>query len=156
MGKLCIELSRILYRIRFSKIQNALKYNIQDILYFLPIKYYKTRPLLDSNYIIEDYVKCKLSQDMSKLDVDYFLTELYRSMLSKKKEYSFEKEWRFIIHKQSRGEYYFPYVSKIILGKDITKNDEETLIEIATDINLNVYKQYFNLELDKMDYVKVR
>ena len=136
--------------------ENLSRCELEDILHLLPIKYYKTRPMFDSIYFIEDFIDCKMQNGYLDFDGEFFIAELYKTMLSKRKEYSFENEWRYVLHKQSCGERKFPHISRIILGKDIAEKDEETIYDIAKQLNVEVYKQKVNFELDTMEYVKIK
>jgi len=67
------------------------------------------------------------------------------SQLTKKPEYRFENEWRVFLGDLVEGKhnnlYIFPSPHAVILGSNITPENEERLLRIAKNKNLSVYKR---------------
>ena len=96
-------------------------------------------PLLDAS--IREYFE----KDKNYLHNISLRTQLNLMLLTKKKEYECEREWRMIIDKKTDNQFIdFPYVSAIYLGKDIAKEDEQKLLDIAKEIGIKAYKQILN------------
>lgn len=79
-----------------------------------------------------------------------YLTKL---MLTKYKEWSFQKEWRILgkpgeKHKTSR-------IKKIFIGKNITEANEKRLIKIAKEKKIEIFRQLDNYETLEIKYERI-
>lgn len=74
------------------------------------------------------------------------------SMLNKNKSYDWEKEWRIVLFNLKSNIIYFPFATRIYLGKDINKENKEKLIKIARKKNLAVYQQRLDEAKGKYSY----
>lgn len=137
---------------KFSMNQEDLQY-YNDILHLLPMSYYANRPKFEFEQILENIVEADLNIADLTCHGKSFLQQYYQSILSKNADYRVEKEWRFIGSKDYRGKYKFPYISKVILGKDISGSDESMLRAIAKDLNVLVQKQKISIYDDNLVYV---
>ncbi len=66
---------------------------------------------------------------------------------TKSKTYDHEKEWRYYQKKEDfeLRKFYFPYISKIYLGKDIKTRNKNRILAIANDNGIEVFQQEYNL-----------
>ena len=79
---------------------------------------------------------------------DYY--RIFTLLLTKKKDYEWEKEWRIVLHNLDKQIVYFPFATGIYLGKNIKAKNKDRLLEIAEKRNLNVYQQ--EMKTDGSDY----
>ena len=127
-----------------------------NILHFLPIQYSKYRPSFSYENLIWDWAHRGIDRDWKLIsDIDSFLQEYYKSMLYKSYDYRAEDEWRLILPRSNVGKYEFPYVSSILLGKDISQDHQVRLLEIAEKLKVPVYKQTYNKETCTFDYIEL-
>lgn len=73
--------------------------------------------------------------------------------LTKHDEWKFQKEWRLI--GKSGFKFPVPKIKKIYLGKNISQEDEEKLVEIAKEKCIDLYKQQDNYESLDITYIKL-
>jgi hypothetical protein len=115
-----------------------------DILHLLPVSYYDSAPLFDYSTLLEEVVDSVVTS--SEYDFEAhgsdFLAQYYRSILAKDISYTPEQEWRLILPGEERGTYSFPYISRIIAGKDISDKSFEELRTIASALEVPLYMQY--------------
>lgn len=71
--------------------------------------------------------------------------------------YDHEMEWRFFQKKDDiiDRKYCFPFISRIILGKDIKKRNRSRLINIAREKNIEIYQQEYNSLFSVITYKKI-
>ena len=107
----------------------------------LPVFYMHKKPSFDSyKYLLRQY------QDTfyEKKD-EYWEPELAAELtlysLMKDAHYSSEQEWRVAVYGEDSGPLWFPFISSIYLGKDISIENRNRLLEIAEKINASVYRQ---------------
>jgi len=71
--------------------------------------------------------------------------------------YDHEMEWRLFQKKEviRDRKFDFPYISRIILGKDIKKRNKSRLVNIAKSKGIDVYQQEFNFFSSSFNYYKI-
>lgn len=111
-----------------------------------PIFYRKKRPKFDSfKFLIKQY-----QQDFYEEEGEFWEPAtseiLSLQMLFKHPMYSNEKEWRILVGGEVPGLFWFPFFSSLYLGKDISNENKERLLEIAKKLNLSVYQQKVNVD----------
>ena len=89
-----------------------------DVLHLLPITYYGKRPIFDPTAFLRQMVQADLKHSPISFGDD-FLKQYYCAITAKGYDYRAENEWRMILNDSYAGEYNFPYISKIIVGKDM-------------------------------------
>ncbi len=81
--------------------------------------------------------------------------ELNLQLYYKNKDYEFEHEWRFSIKNENNHSQYFPFISAVYAGKDITHENLKRLTEIAKSLDVPLYKQEINPAKNGFDYIPV-
>ena len=107
----------------------------------LPVFYMDKKPNFDSyKYQLRQY-----QDTFYENKDDYWEPELSAELklysLMKNSHYASEQEWRVTVYGESSGPLWFPFVSAIYLGKDISQENKTRLLEIAGKINASVYQQ---------------
>jgi len=126
------------------------------LLDFAPMIYGRKKPvnfvdlfqIAKMEYCNEDYDKSLA------LDMDFQFNLQART---KSKTYDHEKEWRFYQKKDivNYRKFNFPFISKIILGKDIKQKNKIRLINLAKKNNFEVYQQKYNLLTSSFSYDRI-
>ena len=134
----------------FSIWENLPFDDIKNLIYIFPVSYLEEKPPFDVEPYFQLAVKSFYGEEMPTELLLSIEIELNKQLLRKHLDYDFEKEWRFTIKHTCGQTLLFPFVSAIYLGKDITKENETRLFEIAAKLNVKVYKQkmsFFGNEL---------
>ena len=106
-----------------------------------PVFYVEKRPRFDSyKYQLKQYKETFYERKKDYWDSD-FAAELMMQNLIKSKFYENEQEWRIVVGGEEPGLLWFPFVSAIYLGKNISIENKNKLLKIAEKININVYQQ---------------
>ena len=111
-----------------------------DVLNLLPVTYYGKRPIFDPTAFLRE----KVQADLKRSDISFgddFLEQYFRAITAKGYDYRAENEWRMIVSDSYAGEYSFPYISKLIVGKDISKENELIMQEVAAELSVPMLKQ---------------
>ena len=140
----------------FSKApsEGYIKYT-WDVLHLLPITYFGKRPVFDPTALLREMVQAELKQSDISFGDD-FLEQYFRAITAKGYDYRAENEWRMIVSDSYAGEYSFPYISKIIVGKDMSKENELTMHEVATELSVPMLKQALSENENTYIYVPYR
>ena len=124
-------------------------YNLQPVIY-------KKRKQFDIsklyNLAFSKYMRDKkISQEKN------VIIEMNMQVRTKKPEYSYEKEWRFIIEKTHVRDrkHYFPFASAIYAGCEIIEQDLINLKTIAHKLQIPIYLQKFNDSRSEYIYIKL-
>ena len=120
----------------------------------LPVTYTNYIPTFNVELFIDEYIKGRLSfldNSISPELINLFFKHSFRKNI----DFSIEKEWRIIWKGKSNSLFHFPYISRIILGKNISLENEQRLLHIATSLNIDVYKQSVTKDTFDYDYVKI-
>ena len=78
---------------------------------------------------------------------------LVETLLTKYKEWSFQKEWRIIDVPNTK--FKVPKIKKIYIGKNISDKDFNKLCEIAVEKGIQLYRQYDDADELQIKYVKI-
>jgi len=123
---------------------------------FAPMIYGKKNPIdfidifkiAKKQYCNEDFD----IQILKNYDIQFNLQ--YRT---KGRTYDHEKEWRFYQKKEQviSRKYYFPFISRIYIGKDMNSKNKSRIINIAKKKNIEVFQQEYNLLTSSFNYRKV-
>lgn len=137
-----------------SKVEANSQSNL--LFQFAPMLYGAKKPfdfvelfkIAKMEYCKEDYDK----QLVENMDV-----QLNLQARTKSKTYDHEKEWRLYLKKDSvkTRKYFFPYINRIILGKDINERNKRRLINIAKKNGFDIYQQKYNLLTSSFSYYKI-
>lgn len=140
----------------FSKApsEGYIKYT-WDVLHLLPITYFGKRPVFDPTALLREMVQAELKQSDISFGDD-FLEQYFRAITAKGYDYRAENEWRMIVSDSYAGEYSFPYISKIIVGKDMSKENELIMHEVATELSVPMLKQALSENENTFIYVPYR
>jgi len=120
-----------------------------QIAQILPVIYKRKIPNIEIScfdpQIVEDTNK--------KCFMDLYGSKVAMQMLYKHSDYAYEHEWRMIGTDLESPMQFFPYVSKIIVGKDIKPKNYRRVRKIADKLNVPIYRQVFNHQRNKLQYV---
>lgn len=94
-------------------------------------------------------------EQREKFDLFYYYT-IFTLLLTKKKDYEWEREWRIVLHNLDKQVVYFPFATGIYLGKKIKEKHKSRLLKIAEKLNLNVYQQEMKAGESKYTYTLLR
>lgn len=112
--------------------------NNPDIAYYkfftYPIIYSESRPQ------IPIVLNRKEKHNYSISEGKYSLSDRYKFLLTKSKAWKYEREWRMILPKNKNNIIYFPLISKIYLGVNISEIDEQRIKQVAARKCLDVQK----------------
>lgn len=143
----CIEYD--LSKAEFEMHANLL-FQITPMLYGRkkPVDFVELFRIAKMEYCKEDYDK-SLAENM---DVQFNL-----QARTKSKTYDHEKEWRLYLKKDAikTRKYPFPFIKRIILGKDINKRNKVRLINLAKKNNFEIYQQKYNILASSFLYHKI-
>lgn len=100
-----------------------------------------------------EYCKEDFDKILAK-DVDF---QLNLQVRTKSKTYNHEKEWRLYQKKDfiSNRKFHFPYISRVILGKDMKPKNIARIVNISRRNNFEVYQQKFNVLTSSFSYHKL-
>lgn len=77
-------------------------------------------------------------------------------LLYKKDDYRYEREWRFSRKGTVGRKCYFPFVSAIYAGKDISRDHLYKLLEIGRHLAVPVYRQEVDMFRSGFRYCEVK
>lgn len=123
-----------------------------DILRLLPVKYYRKMPAFDYTSILQFIIQANMKMDKKTADMGNFLAQYYRFVTAKNYDYRAEQEWRLVMKKEHYGKYAFPYLSKIIIGKNMSSDNIEKVCRIAKELRVPVVKQKLSEDRTRMEY----
>lgn len=120
----------------------------------LPVFYTEQRLKFDSY----KFQLIQYKDTFYEIEDEYWSTalasKLYMQMLLKSPSYSNEQEWRIVVGGEEPGLIWFPFATTIYMGKDISKENKEKLMEIAIKNNFNVYQQKVGVEKFQYEIVQ--
>lgn len=128
----------------------------KNLVYLLPMTYRKKKPYFDMVPFMDGAIREFISKDASWQAEPELNAELNLQLYYKNKEYEFEHEWRFSIKNENNCRQFFPFVSAVYAGKDITQENLNRLIDIASILNVPLYKQGINHTQNGFAYVPVK
>lgn len=109
-----------------------------------------------NNDILETFLRYVLLEIYSKFfgikNEVSFEDEMKKLALIKFKEWSFQKEWRFI---GEPGKYVYLKIKAVYLGNNISKKHEEKILTIAKKKKFKVYKSYNDYKDLKIKFNRV-
>lgn len=121
----------------------------------LPVTYVEERPIFDILPLLKGSLHEQLTGDKTWMYNPQINADLNMQMFYKKSDYAFEQEWRFVIKNEGEHKLKFPFVSGIYMGKDISEENSNKLIEIASKIHVPVYKQKINSARNGFVYIPI-
>lgn len=128
----------------------------KNLVYLLPITYRARLPYFDMVPFFEVVIRQGIAQDTSWQRDPGLNADLNMQLYYKKKEYAFEREWRFGINNKGNCKQYFPFVSALYAGKDMKPGNLRRLCSIARKLRVPVYKQVPNRDNNGFDYEIIR
>lgn len=126
-----------------------------DILHLLPVRYCKTRPLLNHKPLIYSMVQEDTKAGRFGVNIDDYLIAHYQAVTTKLACYRTEKEWRLIMSSQNLGGYHFPYISAIYLGKDMPERKINKMVGISRKLSIPIYLQVPANHNDAFEYIQL-
>lgn len=143
----CIEYS-------FSKVNNE---QLKKLLYNFAPMIYKERQAIDLLDIFSVAKKHYCGEDYDKNIVHNIDLEMNLHSRTKSVTYDHEMEWRLYqkIDSKVDRKFHFPYISRVILGKDIKPRNKVRLINIAKKNDFEVYQQEYNVITSSFKYHKI-
>jgi len=143
----CIEYD--LLKVEVETHDNLL-FQISPMLYGKkkPVNFVELFRIAKMEYCKEDYDK----SIVENMDVQFNL-----QARTKGKTYDHEKEWRLYLKKDAinNRKYPFPFIKRIILGKDIKKRNKTRLINLAKKNDFEIYQQKYNILTSSFSYHKI-
>lgn len=117
----------------------------------LPVIYKRKIPFVD----VENLDIPTLNDNILNQFKTSYIAEILIQVLYKHTDYMFEHEWRMVGTDLESPLQSFPYVSKIIVGKDIKKRNLERLCKIAKKLDVPICKQVFDFSINKLKYISI-
>ena len=141
----CIEYS-------FADFDNQSFDDYKNLVFMFPMTYRKRIPYFNMVPFLDGACRQFICNDESwqqnpELDADLNMQLYYKS-----KDYEFEHEWRFAINNAGNNKQFFPFVSAIYAGKDISAEHLKQLLTIAKELSVPVYCQTINKSGNGFDY----
>ena len=143
----CIEYS-------FENIFNKKLDEYKNLIYLFPMIYRKRIPDFDWTPIIKKLIVEKLLKKEYE-EIKDTLLALNMYIFYKNKDYESEREWRMVIARSEKNNYFFPFVNAIYAGKDIKKSNLQRLKKIAKKLNVPLYIQTINKMNNGYVYITV-
>lgn len=133
-----------------SKVEANILFQFAPMLYGTkkPVDFVELFRIAKMEYCKEDYDK----RVAANMDVQFNL-----QARTKSKTYDHEQEWRLYLKKDSvkTRKYTFPFISRIILGKDMKERNKARLINLAIKNGFDIYQQKYNLLTSSFSYYKI-
>ena len=117
----------------------------------LPVVYKRKIPFID----VQIMDNCDMSEESKKRYSALYGTAMSMQLLYKHIDYKFEHEWRIIRSNLDSPLQPFPYVSGIIVGKDIKPKNLSRLKSIARKLNVPISKQVYDYSKNKFTYNQI-
>ena len=128
----------------------------ENLAYLFPMSYVEKRPVYDMLPLLEGGLLEFFTGDDSWKKDSKLNATLNMHLLYKKDDYQYEREWRFARVGSIGQKCYFPFVSAIYTGKDISKDNLEKLLEIGKHLAVPVYSQEVNAFQNGFYYREVK
>ena len=94
----------------------------------LPVIYSRQRPLVFAGVHLENPEEAKVQ----------IASQLMKGLLTKDNDWSYENEWRIILHSTNVPSISMPPISCIYLGASISEDDKTAILNIAKEKNYKV------------------
>lgn len=140
----------------FSKALDMPFNQYKNLLFLLPVIYKKQRPIFDIVPFLEGAMREQYFNDATYKFDKKFQASINTHLLIKKSCYVHEREWRMNIENICHNIQQFPFVSAIILGKDIFEDNEKKLTEIANKLSVPILKQQLNKYGTDFEYIETK
>lgn len=140
----------------FSRYTSLAFSDYKNLVFLFPITYRQTKPYFDIVPFFDGAIRENLYSDSSWQTDPGLNADLNMQLYYKRKEYSFEREWRFSIKNEGNNKQFFPFVNAIYAGKDISHEDLNRLFVIAEKLSVPVYQQKLNRHGNGFEYAPAR
>lgn len=128
------------------------KYYYDDMVaHIFPVIYKRTIPFID----VKTMDSCEISEESKKRHKALYGAAVSMQLLYKRIDYQYEHEWRIIGSDLDSPLQSFPYVSRIIVGKDIKPKNLSRLKNIAQKLNVPISKQIYDYSKNKFSYDQI-
>lgn len=127
---------------------------IKNLIYLLPVIYFKEKPVFNMEPFFELATKQHVFGEKIGKNIPLQI-DLNKQLLRKQSDYDYEKEWRFSIKNEGNHLQPFSFVSAIYMGKDILEKDIAHLKVVAKKLKIPLYKQTLNYFGNEFRYEKV-
>ncbi len=116
--------------------------NFSLLLNLLPV-YYGDKKEIEVTKILFKNFEHELGKESKDAIAYKELENIFISFNTKKKEWSGEQEWRFVLHSnEEKGKLVdFDFANALYLGESLKKSQKDTLIEIAKKQGLKVFQR---------------
>ena len=133
------------------------KEKLLELLYNFAPMIYNERKAIDLVDIFRVAKKHYCKEEYDKNIIHNIDLEMNLHTRTKSVTYDHEMEWRFYqkIDSEIDRKFHFPYINRIILGKDIKPRNKARLINIAKRNKFDVYQQEFNSFTSSFTYFKI-
>ena len=121
----------------------------KHLIYLLPISYYKRIPYFDIVPLLETTLLHNSSNNWNSEQT----IQLNLQLLSKSKDYEYEKEWRFSIKNNNCNLQSFPFVSKLLAGRNISDINYKKLKKAADSLSVPIVRQTIDTAIQRYVYV---
>lgn len=139
-----------------EKIKDSIEFSEYDKLLLIVPIIYGERLEIDIKSLFElAFLKMDKQSNLNleeKLENDIII-----SIITKKEEYSFEKEWRLLVDKNNLKDNILPFefVSAIYLGDEIKTDWKNELIELSKRKRIKLFQRKFNEYNNQYEYEKI-
>ena len=124
--------------------------NPHPCLNLFPVEYYDTIPTVDLAPLITEIIKDNSMAD-NEVVVEC-LVQTFKQVLSKREEYSLEKEWRFVLEKNVENKYAFPFATAVYAGYRIKPYNLSRLRKICKQKGIKLFKQCYSSQTALLSY----
>ena len=128
------------------------KYYYDDMVaHIFPVIYKRKIPFID----VKTIDSCEIGEESKKRHKALYGAAVSMQLLYKRIDYQFEHEWRIIGSDLDSSLQSFPYISRIIVGKDIKPRNLSRLKNIAQKLNVPISKQVYDYSKNKFSYDRI-
>jgi hypothetical protein len=125
----------------------------KNLIYLLPISYYTRKPIFDIVPIFDFTIHKSQLQESQEAFNKKMIIEINKQLLMKSKDYEYEREWRISIENSNNNIQPFPFISKIITGKDISEDNYNKLKNISNKLDVKLFKQV--VDKNRPDFIYI-
>lgn len=133
------------------------KEKAKDILFNIAPMFYGEKKAINFIDLFKLAKSKYCGEVIDKKRIDELNLTMHLHSRTKDKTYDIEKEWRLYQEKAKvqKQEYYFPYISRIILGKNMEESNKLIIVDLAKKNNFKVFQQEFHFFTSSFSYKQI-